>query len=368
MTHGCLTLRDNPPVSAEITLLAEHLQAVGYRTCAGVSSRNHYGGGAIYGFDRGFDEHVPGADYNQHMDWTEEFIVERFRRHHKSGPLFVYVHVNDSHEPWAPPEPWLSMYGPSYHNRYEGELAYVDHYLGRVLAALREMGVLEETLIVVLADHGTEFAEHGFYEKKVNVYNEILHVPLIFHYPAGLPAGRVVDGLVESAQVAPTIVDLAGLDPLPTAQGASLAPRLVGVSADAPKYVCSHTRHEHQRDGGPVQFDHYAIQTARWKFIRLHLHAEPDALHSDWKQRMQTILIRSRRDPAELAPGMVSRELYDLCYDPGEHRSLIPAGEVRGPYPREVMEEEAAQVAAELEAALDAWIEDTEAARPGVAG
>ena len=366
LTHGCLTLRNNPPVSAQSKLLAEHLQEAGYKTFAGVNSRNHYGGGAAYGFARGFDEHVPGAAYNQHMDWTEQFIVERFRRHHTSAPVFVYVHVNDSHEPWEPPEPWLSMYGPSYHSRYEGQLAYVDHYLGKAFAALKDLGIYEETLIAIFADHGTEFAEHGFYEKKVNLYNEILHVPLIFHYPAGLPAGRIVEGLAESAQVAPTIVELAGLPPLPTAQGTSLVPRLIGTCAEAPAQVCSHTRHEHQRDDGPAQFDHYAIQTMRWKFIRLHLYAEPDALHSDWKQRMQTILLRTRRDPSELAPGTVIRELYDLSYDPGEQCSLVSGGEVKGPYPRQVTEDEAMRVAAELEARLDAWIGQTAAACPGV--
>jgi len=353
LTHGCLMLCDNPPIAGRWTLLSEHLRQAGYRTFAGISKRNAYGGGACFGFDRGFDEHNPGAEYNQHMDWTEQFIADRFREHHDAGPCFVYVHVNDSHEPWSPPEPWRSQWGPSYRNRYEGELSYVDHHLGRAFAAMREMGIFDETLIVVFSDHGTEFAEHGFHEKKVNLYNEILHVPVLLHCPARLPAGRVVDGLAESADVAPTICEVAGLPPLAQAQGRSLLPRIAGTGGQPPKCVCSHTVHEHQGRGGPAQFDHYAVQTADHKLIRLELHADPDDLAGDWKQRFQTVMIRAGREPAELAAGTVIRELYDLHADPGEHRSLLrPSAEVA----------EAHALAADLEARLDRWVEQTRAA------
>ena len=61
LTHG-VTLFDSPPLNERWTLLSEHLREHGYRTFAGVSKRNHFGGGALFGFDRGFDEHVPGAE------------------------------------------------------------------------------------------------------------------------------------------------------------------------------------------------------------------------------------------------------------------------------------------------------------------
>jgi len=353
LTHGCLLLRDNPPVSTRWGLLGEHLKAAGYRTFAGVSKRNHYGGGACYGFDRGFDEHNPGAEYNRHMDWTERFIVDRFREHHKAGPCFVYVHVNDSHEPWSPPEPWPGMWGPTYHNQYEAQLSYVDHYLGRTFGALREMRLFDDMLIVVFSDHGTEFAEHEFYEKKVNLYNEILHVPLLMHGPALLPRGRAVDGLVESVDVAPTICDLAGVGPMAQAQGRSLVPRIRGHGGVAPQFVCSHTVHEHQRDGGPPQFDHYAIQSLSQKFIRLEVHAGQDALHSNWKRRCQTVMLRAGRDPSELKAGTVIRELYDLRSDPGEHRSMLHPDRST---------DDARGLAADLEARLDTWVDETSAA------
>jgi len=363
-THG-VELWDNPPISGRWKMLAEHLKEHGYQTFAGVSNRNNFGGGAKYDFHRGFDEHAPIFEYNQHMPVTEEFVVERFRQNHAAGPVFVYIHINDSHEPFLPPEPWYSMWGPSYHNKYEAQMSYVDHYLGRIFAAMKEMGIWEKSLVVAFADHGTEFWEHEFIEKKCNLYREILDVPLIFHYPEGLPAGRVVDGLVESAMVAPTICAVAGVDPLPDAQGQNMLPRMLGQSSEAPETVCAHTVHNHQKDYGPPQFDHWSIQTLDFKFIRAELHANPDDLHSDWKQRFQAITLRAGHDPSELKAGAVTRELYDLRIDPGEHRTLIPHGGLRDAwprFPRFVTKEEAQEVAENLEMKLDKWIEETRAA------
>ncbi len=361
LTHGCLMMRDNPPVSENRPLLTEHLKSAGYRTFAGVSRENYYGGGARFGFDRGFDEHVAGAAFSGHMDWTEQFIIDRFADHHADGPCFVYVHVNDSHEPWTPPAPFAGMWGPAYRDQYDAQLSCVDHHLGRVFAAMREMGIFDDTLVVVFSDHGTEFAEHEFYEKKVNLYNEILHVPLILHCPARLPAGRVVDGLCESVDVAPTICEIAGAEPMARAQGRSLLPRMLGAGGEPAEFVCSHTVHEHQLDGGAAQFDHWAVQTADHKLIRLELHADSDALHSDWAKRMRAILLRAGRDPSELAAGTIVRELYDLRADPGEHRSLLNA--LGGPpdWRTEIKPDHQA-LADDLEATLDAWIARTRAA------
>jgi arylsulfatase A-like enzyme len=353
LTHDLTLLREQHPIFTEHVTLAEHLREHGYQTFAGVSSANRYSAHARYGFDRGFDEHVPGAAYNQHMDWTERFAFETFSRHHDDGPCFVYLHINDTHEPWDAPEPWRNMWGSSYHNLYEGDISYADHYLGRIFAGLKKMGIFENTLIVIFGDHGTEFWEHGFTEKKVNLYNEILHVPLIFHCPALLRRGRRLGGLCESAQVAPTIVDIAGLPALPSAQGTSLLPRIRGHADGDLDHVCSHTRHEHQGEGGAVQFDHFAVQTPRHKFIRLHLHARPDELHSDWKYRMQMIATRCRITPESLAPGTVMREVYDLQRNPEEGDNLLSQDGT-----------EERRIAKELEELLDRWVDRCEAARP----
>jgi len=98
---------------------------------------------------------------------------------------------------------------------------------------------------------------------------------------------------------------------------------------------------------------HYAIQTLRHKFIRLHLHVDPDELHSDWKYRMQTIAVRCRVAPGSLKPGSVMRELYDLRTDPKEGRNLLPSAS-----------EDDAAMAHDLENTLNAWVDETKSARP----
>ena len=164
--------------------------------------------------------------------------------------------------------------------------------------------MLDETLVVVFADHGTTFWEHEFLEKKCNLYREILDVPLIMRYPPRIPPGRVVDGLVESAMVAPTICELAGLAPLPQAQGASFASRILGTSSQAPEYVCAHTAHNHDEEHGPIQFEQYAIQTLDLKFIRTEVQVEPGVLYGDRARHFQTIMLRAGYDPCELKKGL----------------------------------------------------------------
>ena len=176
------------------------------------------------------------------------------------------------------------------------------------------------------------------------------------HWPKRLPANRTVKGLVESVQVAPTILDVAGLPSLSGAQGSSLLPRILRHSFDTPEHVCSYTAHNHQREFGPPQFDHYAIQTLDYKFIRVELHVKPDALHSDWKRRFQTVMLRAGQDPCNLQAGTVIRELYDLRVDPDEQRSLIRLDHVYETwprFPRFVTPSEAQEIARALALALN---------------
>jgi arylsulfatase A-like enzyme len=165
--------------------------------------------------------------------------------------------------------------------------------------------------------------------------------------------------------VAPTILDLVGLPALPCAQGESLMPRILDRSSAMPEYVCAHTTHNHQREYGSPQFDHWAIQNGSFKLIRTEVHADPETLHSDWKRRFQTIMLRAGQEPLDLEAGTVIRELYDLRVDPGEQRSLIrpDEGYVSWPrYPRLVTPAEAQGIAQDLEHKLDSWIEETRAA------
>lgn len=162
-------------------------------------------------------------------------------------PFFLYLHYLDPHGPYDPALPYLQrMGGPRVDNplalyesvrgelpdrlaegfgpedprfqdlvdRYDAEIAVVDEAFGALLDGLEAAGLAENTIIVLFADHGEEFLEHGFVEHAWRVYRESVHVPLIMRYPAALEARRV-EGLVSLVDVGPTVARLAGLSEIP---------------------------------------------------------------------------------------------------------------------------------------------------------
>ncbi len=106
---------------------------------------------------------------------------------------------------------------------YDGAITFVDQEIGNLIEALRQWGILENTLIIVTADHGESLTEHGIYFAHNGLYQVTLHVPLIFKY-AGLPNGKVVTGFVQHTDVAPTILDILGIGNGPDHDGKSLLP------------------------------------------------------------------------------------------------------------------------------------------------
>jgi arylsulfatase A-like enzyme/Flp pilus assembly protein TadD len=130
-------------------------------------------------------------------------------------PFFLWLHLYDPHSPYDPPEPYRSEYRS---HLYDGEIAYADHEVGNLILWLKRNHVYDSSLIVALSDHGESLGEHGEDEHGFFVYNSTVHVPLIVKPPAGsgFPAGRRSDP-VETAAVAPTLLQLAGLKPSKTA-------------------------------------------------------------------------------------------------------------------------------------------------------
>jgi arylsulfatase A-like enzyme len=159
------------------------------------------------------------------------------------APFFLFLHLFDVHDGYVPPPPFDARFtdpgyaGPITGRKvtapdspvrpdmdpadlvqlvalYDGEIAWVDSQVGRVLDRLRELGIAEDTLVVLTSDHGEEFFEHGAKTHRAQLYKESVHVPLIVAWPGGLPAGRRVAGPVGIVDVAPTIAGLAGI-PVP---------------------------------------------------------------------------------------------------------------------------------------------------------
>jgi arylsulfatase A-like enzyme len=110
-------------------------------------------------------------------------------------------------------------------DHYEREVAYVDRQLGRLLEDLDERGDLEDTVVIVTADHGDEFGEHGRYGHGNLPYDELVHVPLLVRFPDGAQAGTVVDELVRSMDILPTALEYAGVP-----FGDAMAERMAGTS------------------------------------------------------------------------------------------------------------------------------------------
>ena len=179
-----------------------------------------------------------------------------------SRPFLLFLHYNDVHSDYIPPAPYDRMFNPDYqgtltaedyprnkrvHRRmpaedleqvkalYDGEIAWVDEHLGRVFERLEALGLAEDTLVVITADHGEGFFEHGGKEHHYGLYRELVEIPLIVRYPARVPAGQRIGHGVSQADIAPTLLDLAGLPPLEEADGQSWAPSLTGEGQPPPR-------------------------------------------------------------------------------------------------------------------------------------
>lgn len=182
------------------------------------------------------------------MDWLSR----------QEQPFFLFAHFFDAHWPYEPPEDVC----PTADNPYEGEVAYSDHYLGKMLARMEEMGHdLDDTLIVCFSDHGEDLAgwypnDHAGplghpYEEGHGclLFDTTQHVPLIFSGP-GLPRGAETDRQVRLVDIAPTVLDILGLD-CGSVDGASLTEflRPEPTANSRPAYSETYYPEERRADG-----------------------------------------------------------------------------------------------------------------------
>lgn len=262
--HGVVT-EDAPPPPSPPFLLPRTLGEAGYVTAA--FSPNPNACEAALGFDRTVQRgylarrpvrltplsvwrlHVGGVVasflqfrwgilFPRELDSTEvggTQINARFlrwvarQRFHQ--PFFAHVHYMDPHAPYlARPlrtiqfDPRTPESRPKILRRYEEEVELADHAVGQVMDALRRLGLADRTAVLVTADHGEEFLEHGGWEHQTSLYEEVLRVPLVIRAPGRLPSGTRVGGRGSLVDLAPTILDLAGLPVPRAARGRSLLP------------------------------------------------------------------------------------------------------------------------------------------------
>lgn len=211
-------------IPSDLVTVAEHLTEASY-TALGIADNLNIG--AQMGFDRGFDRFqtfpYSGADrVNETLAlWLEDLS-------HAPAPMFLYLHYMDPHQPYHPQRPWVTMPKSPGHLRrnlrlaaYDSEVSFVDAALRESLTPLLESG---RFVVIITADHGEEFLDHGHFGHGFSLYSELTHVPLIIHIPGLTTAARRIRGHVSLVDVLPTLCGIAGLTPPDQCEGVNLLP------------------------------------------------------------------------------------------------------------------------------------------------
>ena len=327
-------------------LLSEVFNEAGYHTAIFTTNPNI---GTFFGFDQGFDDFVElyarrevGDVKSSELNTTAEDVSRAATKWIRTArqPFFLVVLAIDPHTPYSPPARFdrYADQGPDgftgtprginrenltpaektrIRSLYLGEVSYSDSAFGEILEQIDEIGARDHTAIALTSDHGEEFWEHGQRGHGRSLFEETLRVPFILRYPAVLPKGKRIDRSIESIDIGPSLVQLAGL-PVPNA----MKGRSVFSDDRTEATVYSSLRlQEHQLD---------AVRDGDWKWI-WNQHTQRGALYDlrettleaadvgrenpDVVARMMDLLARhreqNREDADALHAGAGSRSVPD---------------------------------------------------------
>lgn len=276
--HGVYA--NNQRMPEDKVTMAELLGQAGYSSAAIFAARHLHGAHIHQGFgevaypQRAFRGELP---IDLAMSWIDG----------REQPFFLFVHLYDVHTPHTPPYPYSEGYRPAgsfglgpveewqpfrelgprqFVNKqhggeedlYDGELAYLDRQVDRLLAFLESRRLFDNTIFVFVADHGENLEEHGVLYGHAGLWETTTHVPLMIRWPGEQRLGRRLEGLVQTLDLFPTLLRAAGLEP-PSRDGLDL----LELSA-------------RERPGRPVVFTEHAnergamVRTARYKYFRSH--------------------------------------------------------------------------------------------------
>jgi len=282
------TKEDASKLPRSALMLSEVYQKAGFKTASFIA--NGYVSNA-FGFDQGWDHYTNYIREQRNTNASNVFgEAQAWIEKNQDKRFFVYIQTIDPHVPYDPPDEFLKMYDSAPYNGqvqnrrthlmldeakknpkkykftardkeriealHDGEISYHDEYFGRFLAKLTELGLDENTILVVTSDHGEEFQEHGSWGHGHSVYQELLGVPLIFRWPGVVPANLRVAPVVSTMDIGPTVLEATGV-PIPAQfEGRSLLGFMLGAWPQAP-YVAFSDFLDHRR----------VIRGGDWKLI-----------------------------------------------------------------------------------------------------
>ena len=285
-------------LSPQQMTLASFLKQAGYRTGAVV-------GAAVldsrFGLNQGFDFYYDHFDFSR-LDETNLDEMERpgnvvadtaldWLTQNSQKQFFLWMHLYDPHFPYHPPEPYASEYAA---RPYDGEIAFADAQVGRLLRFLKEKGIYQNTIIVLSGDHGESLGEHGEKTHGFFIYNATMHVPLIIHLPT-IPRSGIASDPVSLVDLMPTIIDALGVDVPTQVQGRSLLSAMKGDAVPA------------------VPAGHVIEGRDRALYQESYL----PRLHFNWSE------LRGSENARYHFIDAPRPELYDLANDPGETHNLF---------------------------------------------
>ncbi len=273
-------------IPREATTIAECLKRNGYRTFAVTDNHNIC---RAEGFDQGFDKF---ENYNYRTAEAVNAALKKWKKEIVSrGPYFLYIHYNDPHSPYHKRSPWFKEQGSELLNKisaYDSEIGYVDDKIKEMFDLF---GWDNHALVIITSDHGEEFLEHGGWMHGSTLYNELLHVPLIVYLPGKAYGPRKIETNVSILDIAPTVIELAGIPSRGEGEGKSLVPFLEDrAPAAEERYLFGHLSRKMDEYGKDV--------------------LKRSVVHGDWKY----IVTSPSRE-----------EVFNLKDDPGEQANRIAA-------------------------------------------
>jgi arylsulfatase A-like enzyme/Flp pilus assembly protein TadD len=228
-------IRDNGAyyLDQRFQTLAEIFKEKEYNTAAFIGA---FPVDSRFGLDQGFDVY---DDKFKEDEKFKAFNSERRAEHvfksfqewflgNFQSQFFVWVHYYDPHLPYDPPSP----YREEFSDPYDGEVAYTDFYVGEIIDLLEEKNIVNNTLVIVVSDHGEGLGDHKEIDHGLFLYNSTLKVPLIFCAPKNLPSQKIITSQVRLIDIFPTVLNLLNMSVSEEIQGESLIPYMDGKRKD----------------------------------------------------------------------------------------------------------------------------------------